>query len=223
MKKIRILRILLCVGLVFPLLAFGGIKRINTDQKVVALTFDDDPNPPYTKKLLKVLAEKGVEATFFLIGKQIDLHPETACQIIKAGHELGGHSNDWEPLAFRKRKYVEGQLDQMERAFTNIGITNLTLFRPPEGFLFPWQNSILDKRKLKHISADVVVGDWKEIDPDTIYDRVLKKVRPGSIIVLHDGGGNRSATIKAVPMIIETLHKRGYSFLTIGKLLGYPK
>ncbi|MEA2068844.1 MAG: polysaccharide deacetylase family protein [Verrucomicrobiota bacterium] len=81
------------------------------------------------------LTEKKVKATFFLIGKQIDLHPETARQIIRNGHELGGHSNDWKTRAFKKRKDVEEQLDQMDLAFTRIGITNLTLFRPPNGIL----------------------------------------------------------------------------------------
>jgi peptidoglycan/xylan/chitin deacetylase (PgdA/CDA1 family) len=117
-------RLLFCIGLLLPLLTHGGIKRIETDRKIVALTFDDGPNPPYTENLLKVLADKKVKATFFLIGKQIDLYPETVRQIIVAGHEVGGHSYGWETLAFKRRDYVEGQLGQMERAFENIGVSN---------------------------------------------------------------------------------------------------
>ena len=219
MKRLRILRVLLCAGLVFPVLASGGTKRVKTNRKVVALTFDDGPNPPHTEELLKVLAEKKVNTTFFLIGQQIDLHPETARKILKAGHELGGHSCDWETLAFKSRKRVEGKLDKMETSFASIGITNLVLFRPPNGLLSPGQGKLLTARGLRHISADVVVGDWAKIDAQTICERVLEKARPGSIIVLHDGGGDRSATVAAVPQIIEVLRQRGFSFVTVGELL----
>ncbi|VGO21833.1 polysaccharide deacetylase family protein [Pontiella sulfatireligans] len=219
MKQIRTLKLLVCVYLILPFVSCGGVKRINTDMKVVALTFDDGPNPPYTEKLLKVLAEKKVTATFFLIGKQIETHPATARQIIAAGHELGGHSYGWDALAFKKREYVNAQLDQMERAFSNVGVTNLTLFRPPNGILSPGQGKLLEARGLRHISADVVVGDWKAVDAATIRDRVVKKVRPGSIIVLHDGGGDRAATIAAVPLIIDGLKSMGYEFATVSELL----
>jgi peptidoglycan/xylan/chitin deacetylase (PgdA/CDA1 family) len=214
------IRVILCFALVFPSLAFGGIRRVKTDQKVVALTFDDGPNPPHTEKLLEVLAAKKVKATFFLIGQQIDANPETTRKILKAGHEVGGHSCDWETLAFKKREQVEGRLNQMKMSFVNIGITNLVLFRPPGGFLSPGQGKILKAHGLRHISADVVVGDWKKLDVETICARVLKKVRPGSIVALHDGGGDRSATVAAVPQIIDALRKRGYSFVTVGELLG---
>ena len=219
MKRIGILRVLVCMGLILPMMASGGIKRIKTDRKVVALTFDDGPGSLYTDELLSILADKKVKATFFLIGSQIDQHPEVAQNIIKAGHEVGGHSNGWKSLAFRKRVYVEDQLDKMDLAFAHIGITNLTLFRPPNGFLSPGQGKILTERGLQHISADVVVGDWKSVSAETIKKRVIKKVRPGSIIVLHDGGGDRSSTIAAVPAIIDELRKQGYSFLPVGELL----
>jgi len=190
---------------------------------VVALTFDDGPNPPYTNQLLKILEEKGVKATFFLIGKQVEEHPEITREIANAGHGIGGHSYDWESLAFRRRETVEGKLDQMDAAFANAGITNVVLFRPPNGFLSPGQGIIIEERGLVHISADVVVGDWKPIGAETINDRVLNKVRPGSIIVLHDGGGDRSATIKAVPMIIDALQLNGYSFWTVERLIEQPQ
>ncbi len=207
--------------LVSPLNSRAGIKRIGTEKKVVALTFDDGPNSPHTEKLLKVLEAKGVTATFFLIGKQVENHPDLARKIAKAGHEIGGHSYDWQSLAFKRRKTVEAQLDKMDAAFASVGITNLALFRPPNGLLSPGQGKILEARGLEYISADVVVGDWKNIDAATIRDRVVKKVRPGSIIVLHDGGGNRAATVRAVPMIIDALRKQGYSFSTVGALLDF--
>jgi len=206
------------IGCVITFWFANGVRRATTNQQVVALTFDDGPNPPYTEQLLKVLAEKKVKATFFLIGKQVEQHPDTVRKIILGGHELGGHSDGWKSLAFKRRKTVEGQLDRMNQAFANVGITNLTLFRPPGGLLSPWQGRILKERGLLHVSADVVVGDWKDIAAETICERVLKKVRRGSIIVLHDGGNDRSATIAAVPDIIDRLRAQGYYFATVSEL-----
>ena len=114
---------------------------------------------------------------------------------------------------------MENKLADMDAAFTSVGITNATLFRPPGGFLFPWQRKMVAEQDFIHISADVMVGDWKDVDAETIRARVLKKVRPGSIIVLHDGGGNRSATIAAVPMIIDELKSMKYEFVTVSELL----
>ncbi len=114
---------------------------------------------------------------------------------------------------------MEGKLRDMSTAFANAGIINVALFRPPSGFLFPWQRKMVAEHDFAHISANVVVGDWKDVDAQTIRDRVLKKVRPGSIIALHDGGGDRSATIAAVPMIIDVLRQQGYTFLSVSELL----
>jgi peptidoglycan/xylan/chitin deacetylase (PgdA/CDA1 family) len=154
-----------------------------------------------------------------LIGKQIEAYPETAKAILADGHEAGGHSYGWETLAFKKKSYVESQLDKMAAAFVSIGVTNLTLFRPPNGLLSPGQNKILEARELQHISADILAGDWKVQDVEKIRETVLSKVRPGSIIVLHDGGGDRTATVAAVPEIIDGLRAKGYSFVAVSELL----
>ena len=106
----------------------------------------------------------------------------------------------------------------MEEAFVAVGITHAGSFRPPGGLVFPWHVKVLDERDLAYISADVVVGDWKVVDAKTIRDRVLQKVRPGSIVALHDGGGDRSETIAAVPLIIDALKSQGYEFATVSEL-----
>lgn len=197
----------------------GSVRRVETERKVVALTFDDGPNPPFTEGLLAVLAEKKVPATFFLIGMQIEAHPDATRKILDAGHEVGGHSYDWSSLVFKSRTHVAAKLDRMDHAFAGIGVTNLVLFRPPNGLLSPGQGKLLEDRGLTTISADVVVGDWKTTDSGKIRDAVLRKVRPGSIIALHDGGGDRTATIAAVPQIIDALRKQGFSFMKVGDLL----
>lgn len=219
MNHLLTLSLLLCIGVFLPLSSQTGTRRIRTQQKVVALTFDDGPNPPYTEQLLEVLSEKKIKATFFLIGRQIESHPDTALKILAGGHEAGGHSYDWTLLAFKRKSFVNAQLDKMEQAFKSIGVTNLTLFRPPNGILSFGQSKLLENRNLKLINADVVAGDWKTNDPEKITRIVLKKVRPGSIIVLHDGGGDRSATLAATPIIIDALCRQGYTLLTVSELL----
>ncbi|MDF7799736.1 polysaccharide deacetylase family protein [Pontiellaceae bacterium B1224] len=220
MKSARnVIVILILIGLLILSWFTAGTRFVDTDQSVVALTFDDGPNPPYTEQLLQTLEEKQVKATFFLIGQEVTAHPETARQILNNGHEIGGHSSDWKTLAFESPEGMENKLEKMNEAFASVGITNVALFRPPGGFLLPWQRTLLVERGLTHISANVVVGDWKELDAQTICDRVLKKVHPGSIIALHDGGGNRSATIAAVPLIIDDLKAKGYEFVTVSELL----
>lgn len=187
-------------------------------EKIVALTFDDGPSP-YTEQILQTLEEKEVRATFFLIGQQVEKFPILAKQIQDAGHGIGGHSYDWETLAFKKWKTVEQKLNRMDATFAQAGITNVTLFRPPNGLLSLGQKKKIGTRGFEVVLGDVVPGDWKEIDAETICERVLKKVRAGSIIVLHDGGGDRSETAKALPMIIDLLEEQGYSFLTVRELI----
>lgn len=205
------------VMLLAALLLTGCSDR--TEQKVVALTFDDGPNPPYTEQLLQTLEDKGVKATFFLVAQQAERFPDVAKRIAAQGHEVGGHSCDWDTLAFKRWKNVEEKLDKMDAVFTDSGLTNIALFRPPNGMLSFGQKKKIQARGLKVILGDVMVGDWKDVDTATIRDRVLKKVRPGSIIVLHDGGGDRSATIVAVPLIIDALKEHGYEFSTVSELL----
>jgi peptidoglycan/xylan/chitin deacetylase (PgdA/CDA1 family) len=215
--------LLICIGLLISIPSQASIHRVKTKEKVVALSFDDGPNPPYTEQLLKILAKKQVRATFFLIGNQIEAHPQTAKKILAAGHEIGGHSYDWTMLAFKKKSFVISQLDKMDAAFRSVGITNLVLFRPPNGFLSIGQEKLLRKRNLTVVSASVIAYDWKETDANKIAKTILKKVRPGSIIALHDGGGNRSATLAAVPQIVDALRKNGYKILSVGELINLKK
>ena len=110
----KTLRDWMTVAVLVGLLLFSwfkaGIRRVSVEHNVVALTFDDGPNPPYTDELLQILEEKQVKATFFLIGQQVIDHPETAQKILRHGHEIGGHSSDWESLAFVSPKTMEGKL-----------------------------------------------------------------------------------------------------------------
>lgn len=218
-RPLRIITLLAVLSLCIPVQS--AVRRVQTDRPVVALTFDDGPDAVYTDQVLNVLAESNVKATFFLIGKQVEAHPATARRIVKNGHEIGGHSYDWSSWVFKSNRQIRQHLHKMESAFSNAGISEIRWFRAPNGILLPWQKSVLKNRGWVHVLADVIPGDWENKTEEQISDCVLERVNPGSIIVLHDGGGDRTATIKALPKIIQILKRQGYTFLTVSQLLRY--
>ena len=204
---------------------FGkNIVRLNTNQRVVALTYDDGPNPPYTDQLLDILAKHNIKATFFLIGNRIERHPETANRIIAEGHQVGNHTYSHPLLGFLPPRYVQRQIERTDALLRQLGITEETVFRAPVLTRFLPVAYVLAKLDRAHISCNVWSWDWTTQNPDKITETVLKKTLSstgaGSIIVLHDGKAenkhaNRSGTIKATDRIITALKQEGYRFVRL--------
>jgi peptidoglycan/xylan/chitin deacetylase (PgdA/CDA1 family) len=182
-------------------------------KKVVALTFDDGPSS-YTPQILSILARKHVHATFFEIGDQVPLHPDLPRKILAGGNELGDHS-----------LHHESEPGYASMAETQSRIESVTgfrpcLFRPPYG---AYDSRVVgDARSLGMTTViwDVDPTDWSRPGTGAIYSRVVSATQPGSIVLMHDGGGDRSETVAALPNIIDTLRARGYSFATVSQLLG---
>lgn len=202
---------------------FGNnIVHLNTDQRVVALTFDDGPHPPYTGQLLDVLAKHNVKATFFLIGNRIEKHPEIARRVIAEGHQVGNHSYSHPLLGFLPPSYVQRQIERTDKLLRQVGVTGEIVYRAPMLTRFLPVAWILAKGDRAHISCDVWSWDWTTQNPDRITETVLGKVKPGSIIVLHDGmagkeNANRSGTIEATDRIITALKQDGYRFVQMSE------
>ena len=200
---------------------FGrNIVRLNTDQRIVALTYDDGPNPPDTDRLLDVLAKHDVKATFFMIGNRIEKHPETVNRVIAEGHHIGNHTYSHPVLGFLPPFYVQRQIERTDDLLQQHGISKDSLFRAPMLTRFLPVASVLAKLDRTHISCNVWSWDWTTQNPDKITKTVLKKTRPGSIIVLHDGiagneNANRSGTIEATDKIITALKHDGYQFVRL--------
>ena len=198
---------------------FGkNIVHLNTDQRIVALTFDDGPSPPYTEQLLDVLAKRDVKATFFMIGNRIERHPETVRRVIAEGHQVANHSYSHPLLGFLPPSYVQRQIDRTDTLLRQVGLTGEIGFRAPVLTRFLPVAWILAKGDRAHISCDVWSWDWVTQNPDRITKTVLKKVKPGAIIVLHDGkasnkNADRSGTIEATDRIITALKQDGYRFV----------
>ncbi|MGH2925544.1 MAG: polysaccharide deacetylase family protein [Solirubrobacterales bacterium] len=193
----------------------GSTPRFNGSRgrKRVALTFDDGPSV-YTPKVLKVLEHKHARATFFEIGAQVPGLASSSRAVVESGDELGNHS-----LHHESHPGAASMAETSRRIEHATGFTPC-LFRPPGG-AFDWR-VVSDARSLgmTTIVWDVDPTDWSTPGTDAIYSRVVSHTRPGSIVVMHDGGGNRSQTVAALPRIIDTLRGRGYRFVTVSKLLG---
>lgn len=205
---------------------FGkNVVHLNTDQRIVALTYDDGPNPPYTERLLDVLAKHNVKATFFMIGNRIEKHPETVSRVIAEGHQIGNHSYSHPLLGFLPPFYVRREIertDNLLQKYHPYGVfkAGAVVFRAPVLTRFLPVAWVLAKGNRAHISCNVWSWDWTTQNPDKITETVLKKTSPGSIIVLHDGkaenkSANRSGTIEATDQIITALKRDGYRFVRL--------
>ncbi len=204
---------------------FGkNVVKLRTEQREIALTFDDGPNPPYTDRLLDVLAKHDVKATFFMIGSRIEKHPETVQRVIAEGHQIGNHSYSHPLLGFLPPSTVQKEIEQTDALIQQFGVSEDIAFRSPflaRYFPIAW---VLSKQKRPHISCNVWSWDWMTQNPDKITKTVLKKTLSdagiGSIIVLHDGiakneSADRSGTIEATDRIIERLKQQEYQFVII--------
>jgi peptidoglycan-N-acetylglucosamine deacetylase len=200
---------------------FFGINRADTQEKVVALTYDDGPYPPYTKQILDVLFRYQVKATFFEIGRNIEKHPEIVPMIIAGGNELANHSYYHKDMIFKPREYLLSEIEKTDKLLLELGVKQESIsFRPPWGRRFVVLSYLLSKMQKKLIMWDVDSQDYeKTLTAEDIANRVINNVRSGSIVVMHDGGGDRSKTVAATDRIVKVLQSKGYSFKTVSELL----
>jgi peptidoglycan-N-acetylglucosamine deacetylase len=199
----------------------------STDKKLV-LTFDDGPDEKYTPQVLDILKKEKVPAAFFLIGKNIETNPELTKRIYKEGHEIGNHSFYHPDLDSVWEMRAEFELIRTRRSIESVTGVSTILFRPPYNkYVEPKNITELNAFKLGHkhnylfVSESIDPLDWqKDVTPEVILERLKEKVKYGHIVLLHDAGGERDATIKALPMIIKYFKSQGYSFVSVAELMG---
>ncbi len=201
-----------------------SIFSIPGNDKVVALTIDDGPNPPYTEQLLEVLEEEGVRATFFVVGKYAEAYPDSVRRIIAAGHQVGNHLYDDKIPAFMSQKKVKEWLDLTESKLRELGARGPIRYRAPRLMVGLHTTRMMRARGEPHVAALVFGDDWMTQKPERITEVVLKHTKPGSIIVLHDGydakpNTYRGGSVEAARNVIRELKQRGYRFLTIEEVL----
>ncbi len=191
----------------------GLVRSGSRDHPVVALTFDDGPSE-YTPAFLDVLREQDAPSTFFQVGRAMSGHEETMRRILAEGHEIGDHTMDH--AEYPGLWQIAGAAALIESA-THF---RPCLFRPPGGAVDAGVLATAGGLGMRTVTWDVDASDWQNPGASAIHTRVLGAVRPGSIVVLHDGGGPRGGTLAALPGIIDALRGRGYRFATVSELLG---
>jgi peptidoglycan-N-acetylglucosamine deacetylase len=183
------------------------------ERELVALTFDDGPSE-YTPAFLDVLRHEGVPGTFFEIGQEMPGRESTMRRIVREGDEIGDHTMHHTELP--------GYAEIAPTAARIAAVTHFRpcLFRPPGGAVDASVIAAAAEAGMKTITWDVDPADWSTPGTGAIYSRIVETTQPGSIILMHDGGGNRGETLAALPQVIATLRARGYGFETVTKLLG---
>jgi peptidoglycan-N-acetylglucosamine deacetylase len=185
----------------------------------VALTFDDGPLPPYTGQVLDVLERYGVPATFFCVGLNVSAFPEEVARIREQGHTLGNHTWSHPFLPELSRRQLVAQLEHTDSAIMSAsGGARPTLFRPPYGSRTPEVAGWLGELDSTVVLWDVDVSDWSMPGAGVIADMTLAQTKPGSVILMHDGGGDRSQTVAALPAIIEGVLARGLRFVRVEEM-----
>lgn len=204
--------------------AADGIRMTKTiefsvvSKKVVALTFDDGPWPTYTTAVLRALKQRNVLGTFFMCGYTVKARPEVGRKVVRLGHEVGNHSFHHPVLTRLSNQSINRQILSTQKLVRwKLGVTP-KWFRPPYGATNYEVRRLARKNNLNHILWTVDSSDWRLRSGSSIAGRVLRRARPDSVVLLHDGGGNRQATVNALPSIVHTLKVRGYDFVTLSEL-----
>jgi len=198
------------------------IRHVNwrSEEKAIALTFDDGPWPKTTSQILDILKENNIKATFFLIGHNLKNFPQIGQRVVAEGHAIGNHTwHHWHrPMdEFTAMREIEDTAMLLQKT---TGVKT-ELFRPPNGFLYNGLADYALQRKDVVVTWSVDSGDWHKsgLSVEWLVKRVVEKAKPGAIILMHDGGGDRSKTVQALPKIISQLMQRGYTFVTVPEML----
>ncbi|MCA1010620.1 polysaccharide deacetylase family protein [Halobacillus halophilus] len=196
---------------------FGGLTyKVETNQKVVALTFDDGPTEN-ADHILALLNEKDIKATFFLIGNEIESNHEEAKKIVKEGHQIGNHSYSHQRMIFKSPSFIQKEIEKTDELIRNIGYKGEIDFRPPNGKKIAALPYYLSKHNKDTITWNIE-PDTLFTDPDDKMEYVKEKVTPGSIILLHPMYDKTGEDIIALEGIIDSLLNKGYKFVTVNEL-----
>ncbi|MBP2645535.1 MAG: polysaccharide deacetylase [Firmicutes bacterium] len=222
----------IAAGSLFTLMAvlpegkfYGPVfSEVKTSKKVVALTFDDGPYPPYTGEILDILKENNVPATFFVVGRNAEKYPELLRRMAEEGHQVGNHSYSHMDLLKADRNTIAQEVDRTSAIIRNITGNLPVLVRPPHGFRDPLVMEMMAQRNLCVVEWSVASRDWTNPGVQQIVEQTLAKTKNGAIILLHDGDGieqkaSRQQTVAAVRLIIKGLKEKGYTFVTVGEIL----
>jgi chitin deacetylase len=202
-------------------LAGDIVHRVETSTRAVALTLDDGPSPEATDAILAILREKGVKATFFLMGAELEKHPELGRKIAGEGHELGNHSYSHTRMVLKTPWFIREEIERTDRLIRDTGYSGPIHFRPPFGKKLLLLPLYLSRNRRTTITWDVAPDSDPAVpaDAEKIALHALDRARPGSIILLHVMYSNRIHSTAAVGPIIDGLRARDFEFRTVSGLM----
>ena len=183
------------------------------ESKQIAITFDDGPNPDYTMKLLKGLKKRGVKATFFVLGEEVERYPDILKATYDDGHMIGVHSYQHVNFGQIGDAAALEQVEKTQQAIYDVTGEYTGSTRPPYG---RWKKELDQELPMIEVLWDIDPLDWATKDADTVVQRVLQKIPNGSIILLHDAS---ESSVSAAFTIVDTLQKQGYEFVTVEELM----
>ena len=183
------------------------------DKNKVAITFDDGPNPEYPVELLEGLQKRGVKATFFVLGEEVEKYPDIVKKIDDGGHLIGVHSYEHVNFGQIGDEAAIEQIEKTQEAIHNVTGKYAGYIRPPYGC---WKKSLDVEVPLIEVLWDIDPLDWATKDADTVVQRILKGVTEGSIILLHDAS---QSSVQAAFSVIDILQQENYEFVTVEDLL----
>lgn len=201
---------------------------VGTRHRYIALTYDDGPNDPSTTQLLDALRERNVPATFFLIGLNVEANPATIVRMSREGHEIGSHTYSHHDLNELTDSQIETDIVRGVEVIGQVTGTRPKLFRSPYAESPESLSPILKKLGLTYVDFQVVAFDWQALSAREIAKNVIDKAFPGAIVLMHDGesthqGFDRATTIEATKLIIHDLSQKGYSFVTVSRIVADSK
>ena len=197
---------------------------LSPESRLLALTYDDGPNDPWTLRLLEVLDRHQVKATFFLIGRFVQQRPDIARALVAAGHAIGSHTWDHPNLIFCSTAEVRRQLERTRQAIADAVGVEVQLFRPPFGGRRPASLRVAKSLGLQTVMWNVACKDWTPRSTGEIVALAEHQIRGGNVILLHDGefhhiGVDRSRSVEATDRILSRYRSEGFKFVTIPQMM----
>ncbi len=205
-----------------PISAAGFARRIShssvpTSEKLLAMTFDDGPHPKLTARLLDLLAQRGVKATFFVVGRNVRTYPALVRRMIAEGHEVASHTDTHPSLTKLSEAGIRQELERTEEAIVAAAQIKPVLLRPPYGAT----NERVNRQAFSQFGYQTILWsvdpeDWRRPGPSVVASRLVAGAHPGGILLAHD---IHAGTIDAMPQALDALLAQGYRFVTVSQLL----
>ncbi len=204
----------------------GTIYRVKTSKKKIALTFDDGPSSEWTPKILDELKKANIKATFFMIGHHVREYPEVARRVADEGHIIGNHGFAHSVILYYTPAEVEEEIKYTEHVIREITGQTTDVFRPPKAWLRKAIKEKINSMGYKVVLWSLNSKDWVTFNYKYMVKYLSLRIRNGDILLFHDSGnvlsregGNRMQTVKAIPLLAETLRKKGFEFVSIEELM----